>query len=106
MRRPPRSTLFPYTTLFRSRSAAGASRESARRRRRGGRGPAPRETAPSTGDVSLVGVRAQPVEAADGRKRVALIGAPLDLGAGRRGVDMGPSAIRYAELAEHLAEPL
>src|SRR3989442_3230970 len=24
IRRPPRSTLFPYTTLFRSRSAAGA----------------------------------------------------------------------------------
>ena len=31
-------------------------------------------------------------------KRVAIIGAALDLGAGRRGVDMGPSAIRYAEL--------
>ena len=29
---------------------------------------------------------------------VAIIGAGLDLGAGRRGVDMGPSAIRYAEL--------
>jgi arginase len=29
---------------------------------------------------------------------IALIGASLDLGAGRRGVDMGPSAIRYAEL--------
>src|SRR3954471_18929962 len=29
---------------------------------------------------------------------VAVIGAPLDLGQGRRGVDMGPSAIRYAEL--------
>jgi len=39
-------------------------------------------------------------------RRVALIGAPLDLGAGRRGVDMGPSAIRYAELAEHLAATL
>jgi arginase len=39
-------------------------------------------------------------------RRVALIGAPLDLGAGRRGVDMGPSAIRYAGLAEHLAEKL
>jgi arginase len=34
---------------------------------------------------------------------VALIGAALDLGAGRRGVDMGPSAIRYAGLAERLA---
>ena len=34
---------------------------------------------------------------------VAVIGAALDLGAGRRGVDMGPSAIRYAGLAERLA---
>jgi arginase len=31
-------------------------------------------------------------------KPVAVIGAGLDLGAGRRGVDMGPSAIRYAGL--------
>jgi arginase len=35
---------------------------------------------------------------------VAVIGAPLDLGAGRRGVDMGPSAIRYAGLDERLRE--
>jgi arginase len=35
---------------------------------------------------------------------VAVIGATLDLGAGRRGVDMGPSAIRYAGLNERLAE--
>src|SRR5215208_364070 len=33
----------------------------------------------------------------------AIIGAPVDLGAGRRGVDMGPSAIRYAGLEERLA---
>ncbi|HEV3479784.1 MAG TPA: arginase [Gaiellaceae bacterium] len=38
----------------------------------------------------------------DGR-RIAIIGAELDLGAGRRGVDMGPSAIRYAGLGERLA---
>ena len=37
-------------------------------------------------------------------KRVAIIGAELDLGAGRRGVDMGPSAIRYAGLGERLAD--
>ncbi|HYY33691.1 MAG TPA: arginase [Gaiellaceae bacterium] len=36
-------------------------------------------------------------------RRVAIIGAALDLGAGRRGVDMGPSAIRYAGLDERLA---
>ena len=35
---------------------------------------------------------------------VAVIGAGLDLGAGRRGVDMGPSAIRYAGLSARLAE--
>jgi len=33
---------------------------------------------------------------------VAIIGASLDLGAGRRGVDMGPSAIRYAGLDARL----
>jgi arginase len=35
--------------------------------------------------------------------RVAIMGAALDLGAGRRGVDMGPSAIRYAGLHGQLA---
>jgi arginase len=35
-------------------------------------------------------------------KRVAIIGAALDLGSGRRGVDMGPSAIRYAGLEDRL----
>src|ERR671920_490856 len=34
---------------------------------------------------------------------IAIIGVPVDLGAGRRGVDMGPSAIRYAGLCERLA---
>src|SRR5438477_2185233 len=29
---------------------------------------------------------------------IAIIGAPLDLGQGRRGVDMGPSAVRVANL--------
>ena len=34
---------------------------------------------------------------------IAIIGAPMDLGAGRRGVDMGPSALRVAGLNEKLA---
>lgn len=34
--------------------------------------------------------------------RVDVIGVPMDLGADRRGVDMGPSAIRYARLKESL----
>jgi arginase len=33
---------------------------------------------------------------------IAVIGAPMDLGAGRRGVDMGPSALRIAGLNEKL----
>lgn len=35
---------------------------------------------------------------------VHLIGVPLDLGAGRRGVDMGPSAFRIAGLGEQIAK--
>jgi arginase family enzyme len=31
-----------------------------------------------------------------------IMGVPIDLGAGRRGVDMGTSAIRYAGLNERL----
>ncbi len=34
---------------------------------------------------------------------VSIIGAPLDLGAGRRGVDMGVSALRFAGLGEKIA---
>jgi arginase len=33
---------------------------------------------------------------------VDVVGVPMDLGADRRGVDMGPSAIRYAKLKESL----
>ncbi len=33
---------------------------------------------------------------------IELIGVPIDFGAGRRGVDMGPSAIRYAGLRESI----
>ena len=35
-------------------------------------------------------------------KNVALIGVPLDLGANRRGVDMGPSALRVTGLAARI----
>jgi len=35
---------------------------------------------------------------------IAIVGASLDLGAGLRGVDMGPSAIRYAGLETRLTE--
>src|SRR4051794_41887972 len=44
------------------------------------------------------------VEAQETPRPVAVIGAGLDLGAGRRGVDMGPSAIRHAGLDERLVQ--
>ncbi|HLA87699.1 MAG TPA: arginase, partial [Anaerolineales bacterium] len=36
--------------------------------------------------------------------QIDLIGVPIDLGADRRGVDMGPSAIRYSHLQQKLEE--
>src|SRR4051794_41401489 len=54
IRRPPRSTLFPYTTLFRSRS--GRSRRLLRRRGSGARGP--RTTAPRRRGAVVRGPRA------------------------------------------------
>src|SRR3989442_4223289 len=50
IRRPPRSTLFPYTTLFRSRSSRDPLRSSPSRRRRGRR-PRLRPEVPETVQV-------------------------------------------------------
>ncbi|QDP38926.1 arginase [Radiobacillus deserti] len=36
------------------------------------------------------------------KKQLSIIGVPMDLGQNRRGVDMGPSAIRYAGVIERL----
>src|SRR3712207_8275600 len=52
IRRPPRSTLFPYTTLFRSRRAARRSGGRGPRRRRGARG---RRRAAERGDGGRLG---------------------------------------------------
>ena len=38
------------------------------------------------------------------QSHIAVIGAPMDLGAGRRGVDMGPSALRVAGLHQKLTD--
>jgi arginase len=35
-------------------------------------------------------------------RKLSIIGMPMDLGQMRRGVDMGPSAIRYAGINERL----
>lgn len=36
------------------------------------------------------------------KKKIRIIGVPMDLGQSHRGVDMGPSAVRYASLAQSL----
>ena len=38
------------------------------------------------------------------QKTIRIIGVPMDLGQNRRGVDMGPSAVRYAGLQNRLAK--
>jgi arginase len=38
------------------------------------------------------------------KRAIEIIGVPVDLGAGRRGVDMGPSAIRIADLEPRLEQ--
>jgi arginase len=48
------------------------------------------------------GLESPTVSSPETQPTVAVIGAGLDLGAGRRGVDMGPSAIRYAELEDRI----
>jgi len=40
----------------------------------------------------------------DAMRKVSIIGVPLDLGADRRGVDMGPSALRVTGLAQRIRE--
>src|SRR5215471_20924194 len=60
IRRPPRSTLFPYTTLFRSPAAPTApAREAARRAC--GSAPAPRR-APAAGDRKSTRLNSSHVE--------------------------------------------
>ena len=38
------------------------------------------------------------------KKKIRIIGVPTDLGASRRGVDMGPSALRVANIGTRLAK--
>jgi arginase len=52
--------------------------------------------APITPSSSPSGTQAQPT------RKIQVIGVPLDMGASRRGVDMGPSAMRVAGLESRL----
>src|SRR5258707_8482610 len=60
IRRPPRSTLFPYTTLFRSLDVVGVRRHD----RQGTSAPAPTQAPGAPGGVSLT-------PPATGRRRVS-----------------------------------
>ncbi len=57
-----------------------------------------KETMPSTKTRR----RPTPPPEVSRRRQVAILGVPLDLGAGRRGTDMGPSAVRIAGLHDAL----
>src|SRR5687768_18298172 len=50
LRRPPRSTLFPYTTLFRSGRVRGRDQDHAARRQQGGQGRPQEPRHPDRGD--------------------------------------------------------
>src|SRR2546430_17649850 len=54
IRRPPRSTLFPYTTLFRSHRARDGRYPDVLRRRIGGWARAPEYRAAHLGDVAAI----------------------------------------------------
>ncbi|MGC9158923.1 MAG: arginase [Terracidiphilus sp.] len=54
------------------------------------------KTSSPAGDPAQRGAQALPT------RRIRVIGVPLDLGASRRGVDMGPSAVRVAGLEARL----
>ena len=56
------------------------------------------------GSVLALGVSstADRYEAPTTSRKVRILGVPMDLGAGRRGVDMGPSALRVARLERAL----
>src|SRR3712207_6871710 len=65
IRRPPRSTLFPYTTLFRSRCRAHRGEEAVRRPRQAraralpGLGAGEREVHPARGDCAQLRLRSE-----------------------------------------------
>src|ERR1700757_3603561 len=95
------TTVMPAPPSIKGRGASRKAFSSSAIRTRSGAADDSSDRSIPAADVSLAAVTVQPAV-----REVAVIGAPLDLGAGRRGVDMGPSAIRYAGLRAHLAEKL
>jgi arginase len=69
----------------------GGERRAGTERRTGGEGPIP--------EVDRESIRRR-----EARPVVEIIGVPMDLGGNRRGVDMGPSGIRYGGLVAKLSD--
>jgi arginase len=63
-----------------------------------------RSATPAASGVSAAPARSAPRVDLAARRQVSILGVPLDLGAGRRGTDMGPSAVRIAGLHDQLAK--
>src|SRR3989442_5583769 len=93
IRRPPRSTLFPYTTLFRSQlarpPAGGVPRRDRRGRRGHHRGPQPPERRSRRGDRKSTRLNSSHVRISYAvfclkKKKKTLVSIPLDLHAHAR----------------------
>ena len=93
-----------YPAAERRRRLRGAQRRE--QEERDGAVPADHPDAPVALHDDRVAVGRRHVGVATRRRRVKpvhIIGVPLDLGGGRRGVDMGPSAFRIAGLGDRIA---
>jgi arginase len=55
-------------------------------------------------DVAKAAASPELLRKMQARPIIEVVGVPMDLGGNRRGVDMGPSGVRYAGLAEKLSE--
>src|SRR3989441_1475460 len=98
IRRPPRSTLFPYTTLFRSRNGVWSRLTGARgrgARARSAEGPPPEQALPAVGEQPDHGRGPGPrVQRGGERPRPRLLAGPPHAGAPRRGRPASRSAAR------------
>src|SRR3712207_7211359 len=72
IRRPPRSTLFPYTTLFRSEAAAGGDRQRPLRVRTAAGDPEHRARARAVEQLRALGTQQQRRQVAGDRKSTRL----------------------------------
>src|SRR3712207_6067824 len=102
IRRPPRSTLFPYTTLFRSVEEAVRLTEETGQQAAGARGGALRAAlAGVRGEAEEAEVLAAEVERVMLPKRMSAVLVDVQLARGLTALGIG----RYVEAYEHLIRP-